>query len=404
MLESGQREYVRDLAKQIADIAVAPENERIKQRWRDVNALRKPDRPPVWCRPVGAWPELLPEESLECEDPYLRGIERGFRQTLIKRDIADDSPVEPWFGVRAAFDYDPPNVWGVDASKKRPNSAGGAWAYDPHLRTPADFDNLRLPTLSYNKTRTEERLSQAHELLGDILPVKPTCGAPLSATLGTAAADLRGLSQMMVDMMSEPELMHRLMAHLRDGVMQAMDHVEKTGLLTPNNTGPMTCSDPVGQETDGNYTFKNLWVSLNSQEFDAVSPEMWEEFCLAYQMPIVERFGLCQYGCCEDLTHKMDGVMRIPNLRVFVSSAWTDLDRVIDSVGDRHVIMWRQRATDVIYAQDTDVLKRDLQNGVKKLTGCRYQIVLREIQTLAGNLDRLHEWTRLAIEAAGHAD
>jgi hypothetical protein len=30
----------------------------------------------------------------------------------------------------------------------------------------------------------------------------------------------------------------------------------------------------------------------NSQEFDQVSPAMWQEFCLNYQMPIIRQFGL----------------------------------------------------------------------------------------------------------------
>ena len=67
-----ERDYVRELARQIAEIAHSQENAVICKRWRDVNALRKPDRAPVWCRPVGVWSELLPESALKCADPYLR--------------------------------------------------------------------------------------------------------------------------------------------------------------------------------------------------------------------------------------------------------------------------------------------------------------------------------------------
>jgi hypothetical protein len=34
------------------------------------------------------------------------------------------------------------------------------------------------------------------------------------------------------------------------------------------------------------------------------------------------------------------------------------------------------------------------------LQGFHYQIVLRELQTLSGHPNRLHEWTRAAIEMA----
>jgi hypothetical protein len=37
-------------------------------------------------------------------------------------------------------------------------------------------------------------------------------------------------------------------------------------------------------------------------------------------------------------------VLSIPNLRIFVCSAWSDLGRVVDAVGGRHTIMWRRKA------------------------------------------------------------
>ena len=396
-----ERDYVRSLARQIAELAASPENEIIQKRWRDVNALRKPDRAPVWCSPPGPWADLLPKEALTCADESLRALECDFRMILIKHDIGDDSPVDANFSVGAAFEWDPPNAWGVDVGRHQANVPGGAWKYDPPLKTEADFDKLRIPTSTYNEAKTQEALSRNHDLLGDIMPIKLTCGPSLGNNLCSAAVALRGLEEIMTDMAAQPELVHRLMAHLQKGVLENMRRLEKTGLLTPNNRGPMHCSDPVGpQSPDGKLTFKNLWGGADNQEFDLVSPAMWKEFLLDYQMPILERFGLTSYGCCDDLTHKMDGVLTIPNLRIFVSSAWTNLDKAIERCGDRYVIMWRQKATDVVFPDDVEPIKRHLEAGARKLQGHYYQIVLRELQTLAGHPDRLDVWTKMAIEAA----
>jgi len=399
---AGERDVVRELAQRVAAIAADDRMAAIRRRWRDVNALRRPDRAPVWCRPVGCWPELLPEEDLVCTDPYLRSIERGFRQTLVKREIDDDTPVRDRFAVGAVFDVAPRNIWGVDAARHRPAEKDGAWAFDPPLKTPADFNRLQLPAYTYNETRTSEALSRAHDLLGDILPVELECQPPLGAsTLVNAAAELRGLVEMMMDTAAEPALLHRLMGHLRDGVLAAMDDVLATGLLTCNHHGPMIESDPIGPEpAGGRVTYANCWQMANSQEFDQVSPAAWETFCLDYQRPILERFGLTAYGCCENLTHKIDGVLSIPNLRIFVSSAWTDLDTVIDRVGADYVIMWRQKASDVVMPHDAGVIRRDLEAGLRRLKGCRVQVVLRELQTLRGRSDRLHVWTLIAKELA----
>lgn len=373
----------------------------IRKRWADVNALRKPDRAPVWCRPVGCWKEIVADDMLRCSEPWLRQIERGFLQTIHKRDIDDDEPVEGGFAVPAVFACSPANTWGVDVGRRTSGQPGGAWGYDPPLKDAGDFDRLRIPAFAYRERETAERRARAEDLLGDILPVTITAHPFLSATLGTAAADLRGLEQMMVDMIQAPALVHRLMAFLRDANLSALDRIEASGLLTANHTGPMTCSDPPGEpDASGRITCRNLWCMANSQEFDQVSPAMWETFCLQYQKPIFERFGWIGYGCCENLTHKADGVLSIPNLRIFTCSAWTSLTTVLEKVGKKACIMWRQKASDVVFAGNLQQVEKDLMEGARQLQGHSYQIVLRELETLAGHRNRLHEWTRAAREAA----
>ncbi|MDH7601574.1 MAG: hypothetical protein QHI38_05425 [Armatimonadota bacterium] len=398
-----ERDYVRELAIKVAELASTPENESVKKRWRDVNALRKPDRAPVWCCPVGCWNELLPDDSLQCSDPFLRGIERELRQILIKHDIGDDTPIQDFWPVPALFDVDPPNVWGVEIKRHTPEVAGGAWAYDPPLKSEEDFDRLTIPTYTYNQARTEEALARAHDAIGDILPVRLTCGPNVNPTLETQAAELRGLEQLLLDMAEKPDLVHRLMSHVRDATLAVMDQMEATGLLTFNGIGPMYESDPIGTAPEnGRLTYANLWGHANNQEFDRISPRMWEEFALSYQLPVLTRFGLVSYGCCDDLTDKIDGVLTIPNLRIFVCSAWTNLDRVIEKCGTNYTIMWRQKASDVVFARDCELdrIRHHLEEGMRKLQGCCYQVVLRELQTLAGHADRLHQWTRIAVEIA----
>ncbi len=395
------KDRIRALAEKVAAMAREPRMAAIKKRWADVNALRKPDRAPVWCRPVGCWKEIITDDRLECTDPSLRPLEYRFLQTIHKRDIDDDEPVEDYLDIGAVFKVDPENVWGVTVGRHTTSEKGGAWGYDPPLKTVDDLSKLRIPAFVYCKDETQALKTRLEDLLGDILPVKVTVGPLLGATLGMAAADLRGLEQMMMDMIAEPERMHRLMAYLRDSTLASMDYIESTGLITPGNSGPMTCSDPIGETgVNARLTCRNLWCMANSQEFDQVSPAMWEEFCLNYQRPIFARFGLVGYGCCENLTHKIDGVLSIPNLRIFVCSAWTDLDTVLEKAGRGYCIMWRQKASDVVFPDSATQIKEDLMKGARKLQGYRYQIVLRELETLAGHPNRLHEWTRYAKEAA----
>ncbi|HIE28730.1 TPA: hypothetical protein EYP66_15735 [Candidatus Poribacteria bacterium] len=396
-----ERDYdtVRQLAEQIVALATSDEYEARRKRWRDVNALRKPDRPPVWCRPVGAWSELLSSDSLTCTDPLCRRIETAFRQHLIKEEIGDDSIIEPWWGVGAVFDQDTPDTWGVPIRHIPAPSSGGAWKFDPPLKSEEDFDRLTIPNYIYNEAKTQQALSQMSELLGDTMEVRLTCSPPLGAGLGGIAANLRGLDQLMYDMIDRPDLVHRLMNHLQEGVLQAQKTYEESGLLTLNNYGPMYCSDPPdGDLQQGHISLRHLWGHTESQEFQEVSPQMWEEFLLSYQIPILSQFWLTSYGCCENLTRKIDGVLKIPNLRIFVCSAWTDLEKVVDAVGDRYTIMWRQKATDVVFPDDMTSIQQHLEEGMRIAQGCYVQIVLRELQTLNGRPERLSDWAKVAKE------
>ena len=395
-----QRSYIRGLAEKLRVIADSDDTADIIKRWADVNALRKPDRAPVFCRPSDAWNELLPEDSLVCADRTLRRIEAGFKRTIIKHEIGDDTVVYPYYPVEAVFDVEPANVYGLGMSRTDARVRGGAWAYEPELKDERDFFKLVIPRYTYNKTKTDERTAFIHELFGDILPPK-ICAAPVEyATICSPAAGLRGLTQMMTDAADNPEFLHRLMAYLRDAALATMDQKLAAGVLTPNTIGEMYMSGELDPAPGEPITYKNCFGVGNSQEFDQISPAMWEEFLLAYQKPIYARFGLAAYGCCENLTKKIDGIMTIPNLRVFVSSAWTDLDTVVDKTGGKYTVMWRQKATDVCFADDAADLIENLKKGCERLKGCCYQIVLRELQTLNGNLNRLHEWAYLAKEAA----
>ena len=143
---------------------------------------------------------------------------------------------------------------------------------------------------------------------------------------------------------------------------------------------------------------RDLWGRGESQEFQGVSPAQYEAFLLQYQKPILARFGLTFYGCCEDLTRKIPMVLSIPNLRKFVCSAWTDLSTLAAAVGDRYVIEWRQKASDVVYGRDLTAIRKHLEHGLGVARGCRVMIVLQELETVNGQPRCLADWAALAKE------
>jgi hypothetical protein len=424
-----ERDVVRELARRVAELAHSDENARRQKLWCDVNSLRKPERPPVICNlGSGAWAESLPRETAVCKEPYLADLEYRFRQLLYKWELGDDTVVEPWMAVPAVMRLEGQYFWGLPVKYVSVNYADvslTAWRYDPPIKEEADIERIVPPQYRYDDAATQQNLNRMHDLLGDILPVKQTCALPgPGAWLHGWATELRGVQQLLMDLMDRPAWVHRLMRTLMEGFLGVMTQFEKMGVLTLNNTGTMACDDLPQCDFDGrqppsppysplikgvgglwgkHVRLRDLWGRGESQEFHGVSPAQHEEFLLRYQKPILERFGLTYYGCCEDLTNKIPLILSIPNLRKFVCSAWTDIGKLAEAVGDRYAIEWRQKATDVVYAADLADVREHLERGLRLASECRIQIVLQELETTNRNPRRLADWASLAKEVGAKA-
>jgi hypothetical protein len=392
---------VRDLAARVAEFARSDECEARRARWRAANGCRRGDRAPVWCRPAAVWQEILPPEALSCADPLCRGVEYALRQHLYKIWVGDDHIVEPWWGVNAVFRCDSPHPWGLPVLQSLGTTPEGGFSYLHPLREPADYDRITVPTFTYDRTATQRAASRLQDLLGDVLPVRIVGTPPLGPHQNNYIEQLRGMMGLLEDMAFQPALVHRAMATFTEAILRAQRSAEEAGVLTPNHHEPMFCSDPLYDPAAGQpVRLRHLWVAANSQEFDLVSPEMQEEFLLSYQRVVMQQYGAVQYGCCERLTAKTASVRRIPNLRIFVCSFWSDLDRIIEACGTTCTIMWRQSAAQVTVNPTLDEHRLHLDAGLRRLHGHYYQIVLRELQTLHGRPERLRDWARLAIELA----
>lgn len=86
--------------------------ERTRQRWRDTYMLRKTDRAPVWLRlDPACLPELLPDESLQCENPFLRSVEKTLRIALRQHEFGDDTIALPYWKIPAAIQFEGDHLW-----------------------------------------------------------------------------------------------------------------------------------------------------------------------------------------------------------------------------------------------------------------------------------------------------
>jgi hypothetical protein len=153
---------------------------------------------------------------------------------------------------------------------------------------------------------------------------------------------------------------------------------------------PRANSEPVARD--------KLWIFMAAQEMAQVGPKMHDEFILQYQLPILKKFGLVAYGCCEDLTHKVDMLRQIPNLRRFSVTPVADPKACAEQIGTDYVISWRPNPSQMICCGfQPDLIRRIVRSAMDAFhaNGCHVDITLKDVQTVQGRPENLTRWVEI---------
>jgi hypothetical protein len=402
---------LRDLARQYADIAAKPVQDERRALWSRHNSLL-PTRPlilatfgmwNVWCR------EVFADAVMKCQVPFYREYERRFRMALFQDDIGDDLILDPWVTVGAVQARGWGTVWGVREENHPSGVEGGAWKYQPVIRDWKDVEKLSWPPHTIDEAATARNADRLRDAVGDILTVNvdrgPVCQG-FMADISTCLARLRGLEQIMIDMYESPAELHRLLAFMRDGILANQEAAEKSGdysLTTQHNQEMVYCE---GMErpsaNSGLRQRRDLWAFSAAQEYTLISPAMHDEFLYQYQMPILRHYRHVAYGCCEDLTKKIDMLRQLPNLRVIAVTPLANVAKCAEQIDDRHVFSWRPNPTDMVCAGwDEARIRRIIGDGLQAARGCHIHLHLKDVETVQGDPTRLKRWVAIVRDVAG---
>ena len=117
-------------------------------------------------------------------------------------------------------------------------------------------------------------------------------------------------------------------------------------------------------------------------------------------MPIMERFGLVNQGCCETLDDKIDMLCTIPNLRRILMGPLANLKKGCEQIGEDYIVSWRPSPAIISTGFDECQIRKTIQQGLKDSRGCHIEIMLNEMMTVEGDLTRLVKWTEIATQEA----
>jgi hypothetical protein len=403
MIASEDRKTLRDLAKQIADIASLPIMAERRELWKKHNSLQT-GRPMILIFPEGSWGELLPHSVLKCQDKEARGIEWNLRSRIYYyQHFLDDTVIEKEWVVPKVIRN---SGWGLQPQHIPSTEPRGSWHFDPVVKKPSDLGKLKIPEITHDKVASKENLTQAQELFGDILDVKQKGVSHISFHLMNQYTGLRGLEEVMRDMYENPGMLHNAMAFFEEGHRSILRQYVDLNLLSLNNDGTY-------QNTGGNgYTEElpkpgfdpscvrlcDMWGSAEAQELALVSPKMHVEFSMDYEKRLLEPFGLTGYGCCEDLTRKLDDVFTIPNMRRISIAPSADVEAAAEKLQDRYIFSWKPQPSHLVGEFDTQFIRGYIKHTLDVTKGCVVEMVLKDTHTCEHHPERFHEWARIARE------
>ena len=400
-----EKDILRDLAKRVTEIAAHPTQDDKKKLWLKHNALGE-TRPLIFADPENAWYELIPAAELESEGSLARLWEFRLRKEIYWAEkIGDDRVAEPIFTVYRIFEE---SGWGLDV-KIVGGDGDGAYRWDSPLTDYSDLDKLSFRYININSEKTQRLHDLAQDVLGDILQVRLEGVWWWSLGMTSDLIMLRGFQQVLYDMIDNPDGLHRLMAFLRDDNLAKLDFLEANGLLSLNNGGDFVGTGGYGWSSelpapgmDGEKVrTRDMWGFCESQETVGVSPKMFEEFAFAYQLPILERFGLNIYGCCEPLDQRFDIIKRIPRLRKVTVSPWSDVEQMAESLGSDYIYTRKVNPADIAqHTIDEEVIRKGLRDMLRVTTRnrCHVEILMRDVLTLNWNPEHIIRWTQIARE------
>lgn len=396
---------LRDLAQRYLEICHDPIQETRRDLWRRHNSLQ-PTPPPIYVRAF-AWCEM-PQSHCLCQDPFYRHYEDRFRQALFHSTLGDDFIFEPWVTVDAAWITPDGGLWGVPVVwQGREYGRAGVW--EAPLKEPEDIRRLVKPHHAIDEEETARRAAKLYDAIGDLLPICVD-RAPIyrmwNADISTRLAELRGLEQLMWDMMDRPAWLHELLTFMRDGILQVHQEAEEAGDWTlcahQNQAMPYALELPDPAADGLPVTRNELWGYCASQETTAVGPALFDEFMLRYQIPIMEPFGLIAYGCCEDLTPKIALLRQIPNLRRIAVAPAADVARCAEQIGDEYVLSYRPSPADMVaYGLNAERIREILRRDLEACRGCYVDITLKDVETVQGDPQRIRKWVEITRQVIG---
>lgn len=408
-IDMNEKVILKELSKKVHELASKPVETEKKILWYQHNELMKEScsRPMIFCDPENGWYEIITAKDLKCHNKLARLWEFRLRKEIFRGEqLKDDRVIQDVFDIFYLYEMDD---FGLTTITHEASDSNGAFNWEAPLKDyEKDLQKLHCRDIHVDFYKTFQLYNLAQEIMGEFLNVRLK-GAFWWGLVRTAdIINLRGLNTMMLDMYDYPDELEQLMALMRDDALYQLDYLEKNNLLTLNNDGTYVGSGGFGwnrklpgEAFDGHVGCENLWGHFESQETVGVSPDMFEEFIFKYQVPVMKKFGLTTYGCCEPLDQRWHIIKQIPNLRRVSVSAWANVEKMAENLGSEYVFSWKPTPTDLALPKiEEGRIREYVRNTLQicKEHKCHLEIIMKDNHTIGNNPNNVIDWVKIVRE------
>ena len=407
MLTQHEIEILQQLAKEYAEIAALPVHAQKRKLWLDNNEFR-PARPMVNIDQV-CWHEFAFDSYLtpQVEDPYWHRLELGLRKKIYSwRHWQTDEVFNPYISVPKPIRS---SGWGVQKQQVilelEKNATANSQYFHNVLEDYEDIEKIQMPELTLDLQECEQRRQEAATVCDGIIPFRME-GRVQTICVWDAISEWRSPTACYLDVMDRPEFIHALVERCVQGVIHQIECINRLGLYDVTS-GITHCSYnylddlPVGDNAPESGLTSQGWTFGMAQLFSSCSPQVTEEFEVAYMQRLIPYFGAVYYGCCERLDDRLDVLAKMDKVRKISCSPWSDRDHFAEAMPERCVMSVKPNPALLASPSfDEELIRKDLRSTMDaaKRYNRSLEFILKDISTVKHEPWRLQRWAEIAME------
>ncbi len=412
MLTAQDKEILRSLARTYAEYAALPAQAETRRLWEALNACRM-ERPMALFDQL-PWNELDIDGSLVCRvsDPWWRLVECALRREIYKWEhMRADMVLTPYIRLPSPAWHTgyglEPAVRTISIDK---TSDVRAQSFECQFNTMDDVEKIKAPHLVFDREGAARHAVEADDLFGDIVGWRFE-GMVLHLGVWDWISQHMGVTNVYMALYDSPDMLHAMMERFTEGLVGLIGEMNEARVFDLYS-GYCHCShtfqpsdasgtDVFKEKGDIGGTGGQSWAFGLAQLFTSVSPDVTEEFEVAYMKRVFPYIGNIYYGCCDKLSDRLDRILQLPNVRKISCSPWSDADEFAANLPSDKVMSVKPNPA--FFAASTfrlDDIRADLSAKLAAAMrhGCAVEFLFKDISTVKYAPQNLWDTAKMAVE------